>query len=244
MEPSWLNALASIFEFLALLEPGETSLASCSVPTRIWRARTRSVCFTLDASWSYIALISSSVIAGFTVWKKIGVAQRLRLVEREAALVFLGLGDAVLHRVLGDEMALDQILHDEGKAQLRRQVRQLAHDVVGRHRDFGGADLVAVDDGDDFVLARSCANTGDDKHKPMRGQRKISKVSGKQHRSHQLGFQSEGGFWSPNPATISLSGPNANAGLPLNSWHIDGKAPGLQVPQNHTWPGNCEAVWH
>ena len=104
--------------------------------------------------------------------EEIGVAQRLGLVEGQAALVFLGIGDAFLDRELGQQMALDQIFDHEGEAQLGRQIGQLADDVVGRHLDFGNPDLVAVDDGHDLVLlGRVLRRGGKRQRQPQKGGR-------------------------------------------------------------------------
>ena len=51
-----------------------------------------------------------------------------------------------------EQVALDQILNHEGIAELGRQIRQLADDIVGRHLDFGDLDFVAVDDGHRLVV--------------------------------------------------------------------------------------------
>ena len=84
--------------------------------------------------------------------EKIGIAQGLGLIERQAPLVFVRIRNAFLDRLLGQQMALDQILDNEGIAQLRRHIRQLADDVIGGHLHFGNLDLVAIDDGDDLVF--------------------------------------------------------------------------------------------
>ena len=47
--------------------------------------------------------------------EEIGIAQRLGLVERQAALVLIRIGDAILDRVLGQEMTLDQVFDHERK---------------------------------------------------------------------------------------------------------------------------------
>ena len=84
--------------------------------------------------------------------EKIGIAQGLGLVEGQAPLVFIRIGNAFLDRQLGQQVALDQELDNEGIAQLRRQIRQLADDVIGGHLHFRNLDLVAIDDGDDLVF--------------------------------------------------------------------------------------------
>ena len=88
--------------------------------------------------------------------EEIGIAQRLGLIERKAALVLLRIGNAFLDGELGQQMPLDQEFDHERVAQLGRQVRQLANDVIGRHLHFGNLDLVPVDD-----RHRPCRQLGD-----------------------------------------------------------------------------------
>ena len=76
--------------------------------------------------------------------EEISVTKGLGLVERQAALVFLGVRNAFLHRQLRQEVPLDQIFDDE----------RIAHDVVGGHLDLRDADLVAIDDGNHLVFLR------------------------------------------------------------------------------------------
>ena len=102
--------------------------------------------------------------------------------------VDLGFGDAFLDGVLGQQVALDQVFHHEGVAELRGHVRQLANDVVGGHLDFRDADFVAVDDGDDLVVLRGRVFLRPGRHREAQSQQggrgaNSEKISRKRHAS-------------------------------------------------------------
>ena len=68
--------------------------------------------------------------------KEIGIAQSLGLIKRQAAFVFIRIGNAVFYSQLGQKVAFNQKLDHEGVAQLGRQIRQLPDNVIGGHLNF------------------------------------------------------------------------------------------------------------
>jgi hypothetical protein len=100
--------------------------------------------------------------------EEVGIAQRLGLIERQAALVLVGFSNSFLYRILRQQMTLDEVLDHEGIAQLGWQVGKLADDIVGCHLDFGRPDFMPVDDGDDLVFLSFLGGT---RQRPGHGER-------------------------------------------------------------------------
>jgi hypothetical protein len=89
---------------------------------------------------------------------------------------------------LGKQMALNQVFDDEGIAEFRWEIRELANNVVSRHLDFRRPDFVAIYNGNDliFLCLLGLAGNGPDRAEGGHKQGRSQDCTKSQHKFHRL----------------------------------------------------------